>query len=106
MVPMTTINAVGQKEAAKQAIIKQLREFGATSAQMPGSLSIESDDAEAALAELLAKGELRQARPGFYYLDEAKVKEARPGNGFVALLAILVSLSFTASLVALALRAG
>ena len=107
MIPMTTINAAAtQKAAATQAIIKQLREFGATSAQMPGSVEIDSDGAQAALADLLAKGEVREARAGLYYLDETKIKETRPGSGFLALLIILVAISFTASLAALAATGG
>ena len=107
MVPMQTFNAAAmQKEAAKQAIINQLREFGATSAQMPGSVDIDSDETQAALADLLAKGDVRQARAGLYYLDESKVKQTRPGSGFLALLIILVVISFTASLAALAATAN
>ena len=102
MVPMHALNAVAQKETAKQAILKQLRDYGATSAQMPGSVEVDGDGAEAALADLLSRGEVHQARPGLYYLDENKAKVAKPGNGFVALLAILIVISFTASLVALA----
>lgn len=107
MVPMTTINAAAlQKEAARQGIIKQLREFGATAAQMPGSVEVDSDEAQEALADLLAKGEVREARAGLYYLDETKVKEAKPGNGFVALLVLLVIASVMASVIALAARTG
>ena len=106
MVAVHMITAVAQKDTAKQALLKQLRQFGATSPQMPGSLEVESDEAQTALAELLASGSIHEARPGLYYLDEAKSKDARPGNGFVALLAILIIISFTASLVALAVSAG
>lgn len=100
------ITAIAHKESTKQALLKQLRDNGATSPQMPGSLEVESDEAQAALAELLASGGIREARPGFYYLAASKAKEGRPGAGFVALLAILIGISFTASLVALAIRAG
>jgi hypothetical protein len=106
MVAVHLITAAAQAETAKQAILKRLREAGATSARMPGSLEIENDDAQAALTALLDKGEVREARPGLYYLGEAKTKEAKPGNGFVALLAILIATSFTASLVTLAMAAG
>ena len=102
MVAVHMITAVAQKDTAKQALLKRLREYGATSPQMPGSLDIESDEAQAALAELLASGSIRTARPGLYFLDETKKKESKPGNGFVALLVILISLSFTASFIALA----
>ena len=102
----TMITAVAHKEAAKQAILKQLRETGATSAQMPGSVEADSDDAKAALAELLSSGSVGEARPGLYYLDESKAKVAKPGNSFMALLAILIAISFTASLIALAVRTG
>ena len=107
MIAMTTINAAAaHKESAKQAIIKQLREAGATAAQMPGSVEVDSDEAQEALADLLAKGEVREARAGLYYLDETKVKEAKPGSGFLALLIILVLVSVMASVVALAASAG
>src|SRR5437868_9440649 len=107
MVPMTTINAAAaQKQAARQKIIKQLRDTGATSPQMPGSVEVESDEAQEALADLLAKGELREARAGLYYLDETKVKETKPGSGFVALLVILIITSVMASVIALASRSG
>ena len=106
MVAVHMITAVAQKETAKKALLKQLRENGATSPQMPGSLEVDSDDAQAALAELLASGDIREARPGLYFLDETKAKEAKPGNSFVALLAILIVISFMASLVALAVSSG
>ena len=106
MMPMHTLNAVAQKETAKQAILKQLREHGAASATMPGSVEAESDGAQAALADLIAAGTVHEARPGLYYLDETKAKPPQPGNDFVALLAILIIASITASLVALAAAAG
>ena len=106
MVPMNVITIAAHKETAKQAILKQLRESGATSPQMPGSIAVETDDSQAALADLLASGAVREARTGLYYLDPSQVKEASPGHGFVALLAILIMISFIASLVALAARAG
>jgi hypothetical protein len=102
MMPIHALNAVAQKETAKQAILKQLREHGSTSATMPGSVEAENDDAKAALAELLAAGSVHEARTGLYYLDATKAKPHRPGNGFVALLAILVIVSIAASMVALA----
>ena len=102
MMPIHALNAVAQKETAKQAILKQLREHGSTSATMPGSVDTETDDAQAALAELLAGGDVHEARSGLYFLDQSKAKPPRAGNGFVALLAILVIVSMTASLVALA----
>ena len=105
MVAVHLITALAQKETAKQALLKQLQEAGATSPQMPGSLEIDGDEAKAALAELLAAGTVREARPGAYYLGETVTKTARPGLGFIALLAILIVLSFMASLVALAMSA-
>ena len=98
------IAAVAEKESAKQALLKRLRDVDATSPQMPGSLEVDSDHSQAALAELLASGEVRQARAGLYYLDEAKAKARKRPNGFLTLLTIIVSLSFFASFVALALR--
>lgn len=106
MISVHLVTALAQKETAKQALLKQLREAGAISPQMPGSLMIDGDEAEAALAELLAAGTVKEARAGRYYLAKAEAKAANPGIGFVALLAILIILSFTASLVALAVSAS
>ena len=100
------LTALAQKETAKQTILKQLREAGATSAPMPGSVDLDGDEAEAALAELIAAGTVHEARPGLYFVDEAARKKSKPGNGFIALLAILVLVSFAASLIAIASAAG
>ena len=106
MVAVHLITTMAQKETAKQALLKQLREAGATSPQMPGSLEVDGEEAQAALAELLAAGTVKEARAGAYYLGEAAVKGSKPGMGFLALLAILVVISFTASLIALAVSQG
>ena len=107
MVPMTTIDAASlQKQTARQVILKRLREAGATTAQMPGSVDVDSDEAQNALADLLAKGEVREARTGLYYLDETKVKEPKPGSGFVVLLILLVIASVMASVIALTAHPG
>ena len=102
MVPVHVITALAQTETAKETILKQLREAGATSAAMPGSVALDGDDAQSALAELVAAGTVQEARTGLYYVDESAKKATMPGNGFVALLAILVLASITASVVALA----
>ena len=106
MVAVHLITAVAQKETTRQALLKQLRETGATSPQVPVSLNIDGDEAQAALAELLAAGKVKEARNGSYYLGEIGTKEARPGSGLVALLVILVIISFTASLIAFAVSSG
>ena len=106
MVAVHLITALAHKGTARQAILKQLRDAGATSPQMPGSLEIDGDEAQAALAELLAAGTVKEARTGHYYLEEAEGNESKSISGFVALLAILVVLSFTASMVALAVSQG
>jgi hypothetical protein len=106
MVAVHMITALAQKETAKKALLKQLMDAGATSRQMPGSLDLDGDEAQAALSELLASGTVKEARSGAYYLGEAAVKEGNPGTGLVALLAILIVVSFAASLIALASRAN
>lgn len=106
MVAVTVITATAHKETAKQAIVKRLREAEATNAAMPASVDIDGEDAETALAELIAGGKVRKARAGLYYLDESEAKAARPGLPFVALLVTLITVSFAASLIALAVRAG
>lgn len=106
MVAVTVITATDHQETAKQAIVKRLRDADATNAAMPASVEIDSEDAEAALAQLLAAGKVRQARSGLYYLDVSAAKAAGPGVPFVILLVTLVSLSFAASLIALAINAG
>ena len=106
MVAVHMITALAQKETAKKALLKQLMDAGATSRQMPGSLDLEGDEAQAALSELLASGTVKEARAGAYYLGDIAVKQPSSGLGFVALLAILIVVSFTASLIALASRAN
>ena len=102
MVPVHMITALAQKETAKESILKQLREAGATTAAMPGSVELDGDDAGSALAELVAAGTVHEARTGLYYVDASAKKASMPGIGFVALLAILVLASIAASVVALA----
>jgi hypothetical protein len=102
MVAVHRITALAQKETARQAILKRLREAGATSAAMPASIDLDGEQAEAALAELLAAYNVREARTGLYYVDESAKKDARPGQPFVALLAVLIAISFAASLIAIA----
>jgi hypothetical protein len=101
MVAVHIMATAAQAESAKQAILKRLREADATSAAMPASIEIDSDEAQAALAALLAAGTVHQARNGLYYVDEA-AKTTSPGGGFAALLAILVVISIVASAIALA----
>lgn len=102
MVAVHLITAAAHAETAKQAILKRLREAEATSPAMPASVDLDSEDAEKALAELVAAGKVRNAREGLYYIDDSKQIAARPGLPFVALLAVLVAISFAASLVAIA----
>jgi hypothetical protein len=107
MVAVHMLVAAAGKETAKQAMLKRLREAGATSAAMPASLDADEEHSRAALATMLEAGTLRQARPGLYFIDEEAVKkEPRPGNSFIALLALLIAVSFTASLITIASAAG
>ena len=70
---------------------------------MPGSVEAENDDAKAALAELLAAGYgARSQNRALLSGRKPRPRPHRPGNGFVALLAILVIVSIAASMVALA----
>lgn len=108
MVAVTVITAATttHTETAKQAILKRLHDADATNVAMPASVEIDGEDAKKALADLLAAGKVREARAGLYYLDESAAKAAQPGLPFVLLLVTLVTASFVASLVALAVRAG
>lgn len=105
MVAVHLVTAVAHKETAKQAILKRLREAGATSAVMPSSVEVDSDDAQAALADLLATEKVKQARPGLFYLAEVKDKDTA-GSGFLALLIVIVALSLIASVFTLAATLG
>jgi hypothetical protein len=102
MVAITVITATAHRETTKQAIIKRLRDAEASNAAMPASVEIDSDDAKAALDDLLGAGKVREARAGLYYLDDSASKAASPGLPFVILLSILVLVSFAASLIAMA----
>ena len=102
MVAVHIMTTVAQGESAKHAILKRLREADATSAAMPASIDIATAEAQAALADLLAAGTIREARNGLYYIDEAGKAAASGGGGFTVLLVILVALSIVASVIALA----
>lgn len=106
MIPMNVITVAAHKETARQVILERLRDQGATSPAMPASLDLTSDSAESALADLLAKGEVRQARAGLYFLARKNAKAQKPEHGFLVLTAILIASSIVASVVALAVHAG
>jgi hypothetical protein len=107
MIPVTILAATAEKQSAKQRMLKRLREAGAISAAMPASLDAGDEHSKAALAAMLLAGTLREPRPGLYFIDnEAAKKIPRPGSGFVALVAILIIISFTVSLIAIASTAG
>ena len=103
MIPVALLATSAEKESAKHSMLKRLSEAGAVSAAMPASLDASDEHSQAALAKLLEAGTLREARPGLYFIaDDAAKKIPRPGSSFVLLVALLIALSFTASVIAIA----
>ena len=74
----------------------------------PGSaVALELKDKEQALLDqALASGTVKRTSDGRLFLDERAIADRKEGQGFMALLIILVVASIIASVAALAARAG
>ena len=105
MIPVHLAAIGASQQAAREKLLAQLREAGATSAAMPASVELDGDEAEQAMSQLLEAGTVREARRGLYFIDESKRREGQDGLGFKLLLILLVCVSIMASAVAM-LAAG
>ena len=100
------IIAATQQEAVKEKIEDKLREAKALGASTAIAFA-PADDAERKLLEAaLSTGNVVRTNDGRVYLSERAVAERQEGQGFAALLIILVAVSIIASGVALAGTAG
>lgn len=107
MIPATIVTTFAAHQlAAREALLAQLREAGATSAWMPSALAVDGEQAERALGELLKAGVVREARHGLFYIDESKRVERQAGLGLKLFLILLVTASLVASLVTILLSRG
>lgn len=107
MIPATIITTLAAHHlSAREALLSQLREAGATSAAKPAPLTIEGEDAERALRELLEAGVVREAGRGLFYIDESNRPKRQAGLGLKLFLILLVTVSLVASLSTIVLSLG
>ena len=101
-----TIIAATQQEAVKEKVEDKLREaraLGASSA----AIFDPADEAEQKLLDAaISSGNVVRTLDGRVYLNERAVSDRQEGQGYMALLIILVIGSVIASVAVLATRAG
>ena len=100
-----TLIAAAQQEEVEQKIEARLKQAAALS---PGSaIRLELKEKEQKLLDqALASGAVKRTVDGRFYVDERVVADRREGQGFMALLIVLMIGSVVASVAALAAQAG
>ena len=93
--------AAAQQQAAREAVLEQLRDAGATSRSTPAPLALDSEEAETALSELIESGLVSETDSGRYYINDKAAPPAAVHSGFVVLLVLLVIVSAGVSAIAL-----
>jgi hypothetical protein len=87
-----------QQQAARDALMAQLRDAGATDASRAATLELSSEDSARALGELLEAGLVRESVTGLYYIEPRPPAAIPERNwGFALLLVLLVLASFGVS---------
>jgi hypothetical protein len=92
--------AASRQEEVEQRIEGRLRKAAALSATTAIALSLDEKD-QPLLDQALASGTVKETANGRYYLDEHGIADRNEGQGFVALLILLVVGSILASLIVL-----
>jgi len=100
------IIAATQQEAVKEKVEDKLREASALGPSTAIAF-VPADDAERKLLDAaLSTGNVVRTSDGRVYLSERAVADRNEGQGFAALIIILVAVSLIASGVALAIASG
>ena len=91
--------AAAEQETRREAVLKQLREVGATGPSSAVELHLDGEEAGKALGELVAAGKVKDVGGRFYVEPEPKTPGG-PHAGFFILLFFLVTVSIILSFVA------
>jgi hypothetical protein len=97
--------AVSRQEEVQDKIEGRLKKAKATSASSAISLALK-DKEQLLLDQALAGGTVKRTDDGRFYLNERVVADRNEGQGFMALLIILVMASIIASVAILVAQAG
>ena len=97
--------AASHQEEIEQKIEGRLKKANATS--MASAVTLELNDKEHKLLDqALAGGTVKRRADGRLYLNEQVIADRKEGQGFMALLILLVVASIIASVAVLVARAG
>lgn len=92
--------AAAHEEEIEEKVIGRLRKSGALSPARAIKLDL-GEKEQKLLAEAAAAGTVTRTADGRYYLNERAIADRKEGQGMIALVVILVSLSVIASGIAL-----
>jgi hypothetical protein len=92
--------AAAHEEEIEKEIIGRLREAKALGPSSAVVLELDGDKKEY-LDEAVAGGSVGKTSEGRFYLNERAIEDRKEGQGFLALVIILISLSVVASGIAL-----
>jgi hypothetical protein len=101
----TALLAAGQDKHSKEFIASKLREAKALGSSTAIALDLDEKQRKL-LDQAIADGSVVKTLDGRFYLNERAVSERNEGQGFMALLIVLVIGSIIASLAVLVSRAG
>jgi len=97
--------AASRQEDVERKVEGKLKKAGAISVGSAIVLEIKDKD-QGLLDQALAGGTVKRTDDGRLYLDERVIADRKEGQGFMALLILLVVASVVASVAVLAVRAG
>lgn len=97
--------AASHQEEMEQKVEGRLKKAGALSPGSAVALDLKDKEQEL-LDQALVSGTVKRTADGRLYLNERAISDRKEGQGFMALLIILVVASIIASVAALAARAG
>ena len=93
--------AASNQEGVEQKIEARLKKAGATSIASAIALDLKDKERDL-LDQALAGGTVKQTADGRFYLNEQVIADRKEGQGFMALLILLVLASVIASVAVLA----
>lgn len=97
--------AASQDEESEEFILKKLRDANAEGGSSAISLDLNEKQVKF-LDQAIDKGTVVKTVDGRFYLNERALTERKEGQGYMALLILLVIGSVMASVLVLALRSG